>query len=509
VNPHHSFHTRFLLSLGTAALLSATASADLITGMLVTSTGAPVAFADIDAKNNGGGGDPTLINGGTDALGQFFTTIPAGNYDLTFTPPLGVPGLVLTIENVTVAGTLNLGTIALPAAHLLSGVCVDAGGSTLSGINIDVIDAAGDNIDLAGDTTDGAGAFTVAVPPGAIEVRFDAFAQSKPSKSLQLSMTAANNLGTLVFPEGNAVVGIVRKTNGAAVPGCDIDVFDASGAKLYTPGDSTDASGVFNVLLAVGSYRFEFCPPFSSALAAKAVDPVVVSSSTNLGIVTLQTGVVLSGSIKSHLNVAVPNADIDLFLAGTSTPVVLCGDNANGAGNYQVIVPLGTYDAVFSPPGFALALTTQHVNGIVVSGNKVQNGVLPACPFSTSYGSGLGGTSGVKPLLSSSGGAPRVGNPSYAWTISQAQPASFGVLGVGFGQLALPLLGGTVLIDIFQPYTTFTLFVGGAGSAVKPLPVSITPSLVGVSVYAQYFGIDAGAPQGISMSNGLQTTFCE
>lgn len=493
------------------ACLGVLARADLITGTVVTSGGAPVAFLDIDAKNNGSGGDPTLVNDGTNALGQFATTIPAGNYDLSFLPPAGVPGLVLTLENVNVSGVLNLGVIVLPPAFVLSGTCATTLGAPVAGVNLDVIDASGSNIDLIGDNTDAAGHFALAVPPGAIELRFDVsgLGTALASHALDLVVAGNQNLGTIALQPGNVLAGIVKNGGGVAVANCNIDVIGAGGSELYTPNDNTSASGTFVVVVPAGSYRVEVCAPFATQLVSKAVEPVVVAGPTNLGTITLSPGVVLSGSIKDPSNAPVPKADVDLYLAGTATQVLLCGDDANASGNYQVIVPLGTFDAVYSPPGFALPLSKQHVNGIVVAGNKVQNAVLPSCPFSTSYGTGLGGAGGVKPVLASTGGAPRVGNQSYAWRVSQGPANSFGVLGVGFGQLALPLFGGTVLIDIFQPYTTFVLFVDAGGNAAKPLPVPITSGLVGLAIDAQFFGLDGAAVQGISMSNGLQTVFCE
>jgi hypothetical protein len=488
------------------------AKADLITGTLVTSTGQPVAFGNIDAKFVSGGGNPTLVNAGTNALGQFSTTIPAGMFELTFTPPQGVAGLLLTLDNVSVAGTVNLGTLALPPAFVVSGVCQNSAGSGVANVNLDVIDAGGNNIDLKYDSTDVLGNFALAVPPGPIELRFDASAiagQSLASKALELNLASNTSIGTVTLPPGLTLAGIVKNSSAIAVFDADIDVFDGLGQKLYTPNDNTTASGTFIVKVPAGTYRVEICPPFANHLVSTAVPSVVVSGPTSLGTLTLQGGVVLSGTVKDQLNVAVPNADIDLYVAGTQTAVVLCDDNAASNGAYQVIAPLGSFDVVFTPPGYSLPLSKQHVNGVVISGNTVLNGVLPACPFSTSYGVGLAGTGGSIPLLSSVGGAPRVGNPGYAWRLSQGLGNSFGVLGVGFGQLALPLFGGTVWIDIFQPYTTFALFVGAAGTATKLLPVPITPGLVGISVDAQYFGLDAGAVQGISMSNGLQTTFCE
>ena len=65
------------------SLLAANVRADFITGRVVDVNGNGVGGVDIDVKNLGSGGDPTLFNDGTDPNGFFTTTIPAGEYDWT------------------------------------------------------------------------------------------------------------------------------------------------------------------------------------------------------------------------------------------------------------------------------------------------------------------------------------------------------------------------------------------------------------------------------------------
>ena len=117
------------LLLTTLGLLAPSASADLLVGRLVTSTGTPVAFGDLDFRFPGGsGGNPATVNDGANALGQFAVTIPAGSYDVTFNPPLGTNLLGVFRASVAIAGTTNVGDIVLPEGVTLSGTVVNAAG---------------------------------------------------------------------------------------------------------------------------------------------------------------------------------------------------------------------------------------------------------------------------------------------------------------------------------------------------------------------------------------------
>jgi hypothetical protein len=503
------------------ALLGGLASAQaFITGTVTTAAGVPVQGVNIAVLNNGSGGDPTVANGGTNGSGFFFTTVtPAGVYDVEFSPPPGANSLVTTLKDVVVLGTKNLGTVTLTPGFALSGSVKTTTGLPVGNVNIDVIDSTGDNIALQGDVTDFLGNFALTVPGGAIEVRFDAnnaSIQPLASKAVPVTVSGPTSLGIVQLSQGHSLSGTVVKSNGQPVVGADVDVYDhATGDKLYTPGDNTDAGGTFDVLVAAGTYDLEVCPPFSQLLVAGEALNVAVSAALDLGTMVLPSGFVLSGTVKDFGGANVSNADVELLDPSTGAEVALCMDNTNSSGAYQVVVPAGTWNVEFVPPSYEVPLGVQQVSGVVVSGNKVQNGTLPSCPFSTPYGAGLAGSGGFVPALGSSGGAPRVGNSGWTWEMSNGVGGGITFLVVGYAPSALPLFGGNVLVDVVTlPYTLFTVILGGApgapGAGVKstPLPVPITTSVVGITIDCQTAGIDFDAPQWISLSNGLAVTFC-
>src|SRR5215510_3927937 len=82
---------RLLTALPPLLLLSplgSLASADAITGRVVDQNGVGVAGVDIDVINLGSGGNPHEVNDGTDANGNFLTTIDqSGVFEVRFFPP--------------------------------------------------------------------------------------------------------------------------------------------------------------------------------------------------------------------------------------------------------------------------------------------------------------------------------------------------------------------------------------------------------------------------------------
>ena len=76
------------LALATFLLLTATARAQAISGRVVSSTGAGVPGVNIDGFDSGGN-EITLLNDGTDAAGNFTTTVVDGPgvYTFVFYPP--------------------------------------------------------------------------------------------------------------------------------------------------------------------------------------------------------------------------------------------------------------------------------------------------------------------------------------------------------------------------------------------------------------------------------------
>lgn len=121
------------------------------------------------------------------------------------------------------------------------------------------------------------------------------------------------------------------------------------------------------------------------------------------------------------------------------------------------------------------------------------------------YGIGKPGSGALTPKLSANS-VPFPGNATFALVLSNALPNGSGTLAIGFAPLALPLLGGTLLVDILGPSFLLPLGASGAGGVSVPLPIPVSPSPVGVTFHSQWIGNDPGATFGVSFSNGVAAT---
>jgi hypothetical protein len=519
MRPFPSFPT--LLFLAAAGM---PASAQFIHGRVLDPLGAPVAGVNINAENNGSGGDPDLFNDGTNALGFFTTTVdPAGTYDFVFIPPSGGNLTVVTLADLTVPalGTLELGDVTLPFGAVVTGTVRDQAGLPLNAVNLDVLDpATGDQLYTPGDMTDATGAFSIVVPFGTWDLTFSATAGTGAGllapKLVNATFTANTGLGTVTLVPGFTLSATVLKPNLTGVLNADLDLFEtAGGAKLYTPGDNTNAAGFVDVVVPAGTFDVEIAAPFANKLVSKTVAGVVVAGTTSLGIHVLQAGQILQGSVTNGANQPLAGVDVDVFVSSTGLEVTLSGDNTSATGTYAVIVPGSTtIDVEFEPP-YSLPYGSQTVLNVpVTTVTKVQNGVLPDLPFHVPYGVGLAGSGGVVPLLGSSGGAPRFGNPDWALELSGALGGTTSVMLVGFGPASLPFKQGTLLVDIFGgPGLMIFLPVfgtpgaAGAGFFTLPAPVPTEPLYAGLTWYSQFLVQDPGAPAGWAMTNGVAVTW--
>ncbi len=492
-----------LLPLALTAVARAS-QADVITGQVVDSNGAGVPGVNIDGFDSNG--DPIcLSNDGTNSGGFFTTTVEPGPgiYTFHFYPPAPpvTTHLAVAVEEVAVVGTTNMGTIALPAGVSLSGRAVKSGSIPVANVLLAVIDGPTGGPILLGDMeTNALGQFNVAVPAHAIELQLDATTtgQALASKALELSPSGNTALGDILLPPGFTVTGHVQKTGGSPVAGADLDfVLVSSGDKAFTPHDNTDSSGDFSVVVAAGTYDIEVCPKAADALAANAYFDRVISGNVNVGTLTLQNGVVLSGTITDSVAAPLQGADVDVTNSSTGQAVILCGDNTDASGAYSVRIPTGTFDVTFSlPPLCTSGLGQDQHLGVVVNGNTVLNGMLPDAPTATS---GTFAGDGINADTVAAVNAV----PGSSWSA----PLTIGHGHGGGGPLALkvrtstfngpnfpsPIGGRTTESLINGPeLAKFTGSHNGATGDIAPLTIPGSSSLLGVSWAAQYTVVGGG-----------------
>ncbi len=121
------------------------------------------------------------------------------------------------------------------------------------------------------------------------------------------------------------------------------------------------------------------------------------------------------------------------------------------------------------------------------------------------YGNGLAGTGGLVPKIGANS-VPKAGNAGFAFTLAQGRPSGTGYFIVGFARASVPVVGGTLLVDVGGPFAIVGLGLDGAGALSIGAPIPSVPSPVGVVFDAQWIGIDPAAVAGYSFTRGLEGT---
>jgi hypothetical protein len=374
----HRLSTAALL----AALLAAPTAADVLTGTVVDGAGQPIVQCDIDIEDQVTGNELSLSGDFTDASGVFSIVVPPGFYRVSFNPPAPPASTAFPddVKDVVVAGVKSMGVVQLASGVGLYGTVVTSGGLPIAGINIDIENATtGEELDLAHDVTSASGQFAVPSITGPVRLQLKATGifPTLASKELELTITGDTILGNIPLSPGFIAFGVVRTPSGQAVPGADIDARDvATGAKVYTPGDNTDFAGQFTVTVPAGTYDFEACPKFADLLAPGQATGVLVTSTTNVGQITVLPGAILSGTVTDAQGTPFADADIDLDHPVTGVSVPICGDNTDAVGAYAVVVPKGTWTVVFEPTGFDVPYGADVHASLSIQGNTVLHGVI-------------------------------------------------------------------------------------------------------------------------------------
>jgi hypothetical protein len=136
---------------------------------------------------------------------------------------------------------------------------------------------------------------------------------------------------------------------------------------------------------------------------------------------------------------------------------------------------------------------------------------MPTCPPAATvarYGAGLAGSGALVPEIDV------VGCPSLGITITveitNGLGAACGCLVLGTSQASIPAFGGNLLVSSFDVVVSHdlggTAGVAGAGTFSLPIAVPNDTALLGGAVFGQAGYLDAGAPAGVSLTEGIQVT---
>ena len=124
-----------------------------------------------------------------------------------------------------------------------------------------------------------------------------------------------------------------------------------------------------------------------------------------------------------------------------------------------------------------------------------------ACGFSP-YGVGLGGAN----VGTLSGSGPLTPGSVLVLDLQDfTMGPAFGLIAIAQTQVAVPVLGGTLLVNALAPLSLHSVWYDVFAQSVIPVPPS--PAIVGVTVYAQA-GLVFPVTGGFEFSQGLAMTIC-
>lgn len=164
-----------------------------------------------------------------------------------------------------------------------------------------------------------------------------------------------------------------RVVSPANVPLAGIVVDAGSGS---TPA-TTDAAGLFTItgLQNGHDYDVEYVAPFGAMWAATIVTSIV-NGATNVGDVVMQPGFAISGTVRTAAGQPIVGCNLNAY-AQDGTKLFTPRDGTDLLGNFQIVVPAGTWDVRVVPPVGALLVPKQFEDVAVGAAVALGNVVLP------------------------------------------------------------------------------------------------------------------------------------
>ncbi len=257
-------------------------------------------------------------------------------------------------------------------AWVVSGRVTNTGGSGIANVDIDFIDRdTGENIPLVNDDTDFLGFYSVSVPTGDYDIRYNPQKGDRYVGEEIRGVKVESNLVIDVTLDGGWFVnGRVIDERGAAVFPLDLDFVDIVDGEIFVSHDNTDPAGNFQVVLRASTYHIEFEPPASSNLVPKRLDDLAVSLDLDLGDVTLQDGVHLSGLVEDSLGVALPAVQVRTLDPLTGAEIFNIRNTTDVTGLYDLVVAPGSYNLMLIPARGSTSLP-RLVAGVAIAADLV------------------------------------------------------------------------------------------------------------------------------------------
>lgn len=258
------------------------------------------------------------------------------------------------------------------AAQSLAGRVVNAAGVGIAGASL-TFSNGGPRV-----STDAAGAFLATGLSNRTYNTIDINPHSTVNAARRLTnvgVSGATSIGNIIMPPGALISGTMRTAAGAPVVGVNMNVYELSGTKVYTPNDGTSALGQFVVVAPLGTFRVVGLPPAGSNLVPFE-QTMAVAAPIALGNVTLRSGFPVTGTVVDAVN-GLPLAGVTLTVTDglTNLAVPQATNDTTAFGAFSLVLPVGSYDIAFEAPA-VLPRASKLLYGVIVIGQRSM-GTIP------------------------------------------------------------------------------------------------------------------------------------
>jgi S-layer protein (TIGR01567 family) len=431
----------------------------IITGIITTSNGTPLANAYVSVSGPGYGSASTDINGNYTMSG-----LPAGNYFVSVSPPYG-SNLISnsTIVHVYMGETVTA-NIILQTGGIITGSVTAFNGNPVANA---YVYASGPG--YGSTSTDNNGNYTISGLPAGnyfVSVILPYGSNLISNSTIVHVSTDETVTANIILQTGGIITGSVTAFNGNPV----------ANAYVYASGPgygstSTDNNGNYTISgLPAGNYFVSVILPYGSNLISNSTIVHVSTDETVTANIILQTGGIITGSVTAFNGNPVANAYVYTSCPGYG------GASTDNNGNYTISgLPAGNYAVYASAP-----------YGSDLAGNSTNISISPGETVTANIILQKGGI--ITGIVTTSNGTP-VAN---AYIYAQGSGYGSNITDINGNYTLGGLQSGDYIVYAYPPYgsdlapnsTNVTVEIGGTSMAniILPIMAIIPPSINRVEI---------------------------
>ena len=172
------------------------------------------------------------------------------------------------------------------AQYTVSGTVSGQGLLPVSGVELFLYDDQGNPIGIPQTLTDGSGFYSITgLPPATYDLEFVPTTGTLVPHYEAGVVISGNLTLNIVLEAGFSISGFVTDTTGSPLLDIDINVYDQfTREKLNTPGDNSDATGFYDVLVPAGTYRVRWKSATGDPWVPAEVEYVIVTADTSISV---------------------------------------------------------------------------------------------------------------------------------------------------------------------------------------------------------------------------------